>query len=84
MEVRRVIIGADSIFEVELPLSHDATSAAENEATTVAHKPLGLEKKLIPEMDLACKNTPRNQFSSFYDKYHTNYDYGRFSILYIT
>ena len=38
--------GADSIFEVELliPLSHDATSAAENEAATVAHKPLGLEK----------------------------------------
>ena len=47
MEARRVINGADSIFEVELPLSHDTTSAAENEATTVAHKPLGLEKNCL-------------------------------------
>ena len=41
-----VINGAGSIFEVELliPLSHDATSAAENEAAPIAHIPLGLEK----------------------------------------
>ena len=41
--------GPDSIFEVDLliPLSHDATSAAENEAAPAApitHKPSGLEK----------------------------------------
>ena len=38
--------GADSIFEVELliPLSHDATSAAESEAAPITHIPLGLEK----------------------------------------
>ena len=44
--MHRVLNGADSIFEVELliPLSHDATWAAENEAVQIAHKPLGLEK----------------------------------------
>ena len=42
----RVIHGADSIFEDNLliPLSHDATSAAENEAAPITHKLLGLEK----------------------------------------
>ena len=37
--------GPDSIFEVELliPLSHDVTSAAENEAAPITHKPSGLE-----------------------------------------
>ena len=57
----RVLNGADSIFEVKLltPLSHDATSAAANEAAPITHKQLGLEQKLIPEMHLACKNTHR-------------------------
>ena len=43
----RVINGADSTFEVEslIPLSHEATSAAENEAAPITHKPLGLEEK---------------------------------------
>ena len=43
----RVINGADSTFEVELliPLSHDATSAAENEAAPFTHKQLGLATK---------------------------------------
>ena len=38
--------GADSIFEVELliPLSHDATSAAENEAAPITCKSLSLDK----------------------------------------
>ena len=42
----RVINGADSIFELDLliPLSHDATSAAENEAARISHKLLGLEQ----------------------------------------
>ena len=42
----RVINGADSIFEDNLliPLSHDATSATENEAAPITHKLLGLEK----------------------------------------
>ena len=42
----RVINGADSIFELDLliPLSHDATSAAENEAARITHKLLGLEQ----------------------------------------
>ena len=42
----RVINGANSIFEVELSiqLSHDVSSAAENEAALITHKPLGLEK----------------------------------------
>ena len=42
----RVINGPDSIFEVELliSLSHDATSAAENEVAPITHNPLGLEK----------------------------------------
>ena len=42
----RVIDGADSIFEVVMliPLSYDATSAAENEAAPITHKPLGLER----------------------------------------
>ena len=36
----RVINGADSIFEVDflIPLSHDATSAAENEAAQITRK----------------------------------------------
>ena len=36
----RVINGADSIFEVDLliPLSHGATSAADNEAAQISHK----------------------------------------------
>ena len=40
----RVINGADSIFEIDLlvPLSHDATSAAEIEAASMTHKLLGL------------------------------------------
>ena len=35
----RVIIGTDSIFEVHslIPLSHDATSAAENEVGWITH-----------------------------------------------
>ena len=41
-----------------------------------------LEKNSNPEMDLACKNTLRNQISSFYDMYHAIY--GRLSILYTT
>ena len=38
--------GADSTFEVGLliPLSHDATSAGENEAVPITHNLLGLEK----------------------------------------
>ena len=42
----RVISGADSIFEFKLliPLSHDATSAAVNEAAPITHKSLGLDK----------------------------------------
>ena len=41
----RVVNGADSIFEVELliPLTHDAMSAAENEAATKIHKQTGIE-----------------------------------------
>ena len=41
----RVINCADSIFEVELliPLSHDATLAAENEAAPITHKPLSFK-----------------------------------------
>ena len=41
----RVINGADFINEGDLliPLSHDATSAAENEAAPITHKLLGLE-----------------------------------------
>ena len=72
----RVINGADSIFEIDLlvPLSHDATSAAENEAASMTHKLLG------SEMKLACKITPSNQILSFYYNYHVHY--GRFSILY--
>ena len=47
----RVIKGADSVFKVDLliPLSHDATSAADNETVPVTHKLIGLE------MELACK-----------------------------
>ena len=42
----RVLNGADFIFELKLltPLSHDATSAAKNEAEPITHKQLGLEK----------------------------------------
>ena len=42
----RIINDADSTFDVKLliPLSHDATSSAENEAAPITHKPLGLEK----------------------------------------
>ena len=42
----KVINGADSIFEVNLltPLSHDATSAADNEAASITHKLSGLEE----------------------------------------
>ena len=41
-----VINGADSIFEVELliPLSHGATSEAENEAAPITRTSLGLDK----------------------------------------
>ena len=41
-----VITGADSIFDVDLLvlLSHDATSAAENEAAPISYELLGLEK----------------------------------------
>ena len=43
---KRVINGADSIFEVELliRLSHDATSADENEAAPIICESLGLDK----------------------------------------
>ena len=42
----RVINGSESIFEVDLliPLSHDATSAAENKAAGISHRLLGLEQ----------------------------------------
>ena len=41
----RVINGADSIFEVDMliPLSHDVTSSADNEAAPITHKRLGIE-----------------------------------------
>ena len=55
----RVTNGADSIFEVSLliPLSHDATLAAENDAVPITPKLLGWNL----EMESVCKNITGNQ-----------------------
>ena len=50
----RVTNGADSIFEVSLliPLSHGATSAAENDEGPITHKLLGWEKFCFQKWNL--------------------------------
>ena len=74
----KVINVADSIFDVDLliPLFHDMTSAAENSANN--SQTIRFRRLLIPEMELACKNSWGNQILSFSDIY---YDiYGHLSI----
>mgnify|MGYP001796231059 FL=1 len=60
----RVVNGANSIFQVDLliPLSHDATSAAENEAARMTHKLLGLEQFWFQKWNLYAKIALETKF----------------------